>query len=245
MDDTLPTVEECALLVDLASTHGEQELAMRVVRAAAQRGFILPERGYPVRETPSVLEGPEAAAIFGITRQESGFDPRVSSSVGARGMMQIMPATARSVAKRIGVAYDPNRLSDPDYNMRLGSAYLGHMITGFSGSYVLAAAAYNAGPGRPAAWVGFCGDPRNTEADPLDFIECIPFSETRNYVMRVMENVQVYRARLGGGSAPLTLTEDLRRGIYRPKPAVVIETAANDEAPANGSSSGTTTLSQP
>ena len=245
LDDTLPTVEECALLVDLASAHGEQELAMRVVRAAAQRGFILPERGYPVRETPSVLEGPEAAAIFGITRQESGFDPRVSSGVGARGMMQIMPATARSVAKRIGVAYDPNRLSDPDYNMRLGSAYLGHMITGFSGSYVLAAAAYNAGPGRPAAWVGFCGDPRNTEADPLDFIECIPFSETRNYVMRVMENVQVYRARLGGGSAPLTLTEDLRRGIYRPKPAVLIETAANDEAPANGSSSGTSTLSQP
>ena len=245
LDDTLPTVEECALLVDLAATHGEQELAMRVVRAVAQRGFILPERGYPVRLTPSTLEGPEAAAIFGITRQESGFDPRVASGVGAQGMMQIMPATARSVAKRIGVAYDPNRLNDPDYNMRLGSAYLGHMISGFSGSYVLAAAAYNAGPGRPAAWVGFCGDPRNTQADPLDFIECIPFSETRNYVMRVMENVQVYRARLGGGSAPLTLTDDLRRGIYTPKPAVLIETAAKMEAPENGSSSGTSTLSQP
>jgi len=245
LDDTLPTLEECALLVDLASTHGEQELAMRVVRAVAQRGFILPERGYPIRETPSLLEGPEAAAIFGITRQESGFDPRVASGVGARGMMQIMPATARSVAKRIGIAYDPNRLNDPDYNMRLGSAYLGHMITGFSGSYVLAAAAYNAGPGRPAAWVGFCGDPRNMQADPLDFIECIPFSETRNYVMRVMENVQVYRARLGGGSAPLTLTEDLRRGIYRPKPAALIETASNDEALANSSNLGISTLPQP
>ena len=245
LDDTLPTVEECALLVDLASTHGEQELAMRVVRAVAQRGFILPERGYPVREAPAALEAPEPAAVFGITRQESGFDPRVASGVGARGMMQIMPATARSVAKRIGVAYDPNRLSDPDYNMRLGSAYLGHMINGFSGSYVLAAAAYNAGPGRPAAWVGFCGDPRNSQADPLDFIECIPFSETRNYVMRVMENVQVYRARLGGGSAPLTLSDDLRRGIYPPKPAVLVETAANAETAANGSSSGTSTLSQP
>ncbi len=245
LDDSLPTVEECALLVDLAAAHGEQELAMRVVRAVAQRGFILPERGYPVREAPTALEAPEAAAVFGITRQESGFDPRVASGVGARGMMQIMPATARSVAKRIGVAYDPDRLSDPDYNMRLGSAYLGHMINGFSGSYVLAAAAYNAGPGRPAAWVGFCGDPRNTAADPLDFIECIPFSETRNYVMRVMENVQVYRARLGGGSAPLTLSDDLRRGIYTPKPAIVIETASNEEALANGSSSGTSTLSQP
>ncbi len=245
LDDTLQTVEDCALLVDLAATHGEQELAMRVVRAVAQRGFILPERGYPVRETPTVLEGPEAAAIFGITRQESGFDPHVASGVGARGMMQIMPATARSVAKRIGVAYDPNRLNDPDYNMRLGSAYLGHMINGFSGSYVLAAAAYNAGPGRPAAWVGFCGDPRNTKVDPLDFIECIPFSETRNYVMRVMENVQVYRARLGGGSAPLTLSDDLRRGIYTPKPTVLIQTASNADALANGASSGTSTLSQP
>ena len=246
LDDVLPTTEECALLVDLASTHGEQELAMRVVRAAAQRGIILPERGYPVRETPMTFEAPEPAAVFGITRQESGFDPRVSSGVGARGMMQIMPDTARSVAKKIGVAYDPNRLSDPDYNMRLGSAYLSHMINGFSGSYVLAAAAYNAGPGRPAAWVGFCGDPRNAQIDPLDFIECIPFSETRNYVMRVMENVQVYRARLGGGSAPLTLSDDLRRGIYRPKPPLLVQTAANEEAETvSGSSAGTSSLAQP
>lgn len=214
LDDTLPSAEECALLVDLARSFGDQDLSMRVVRGAAQRGFVLPARGYPVREVPLAPEAPEPAAIFGITRQESGFDPRVRSGVGAQGMMQIMPATARSTARRIGVAYEPGRMNDPDYNMRLGSAYLGHMINGFGGSYVLAAAAYNAGPGRPAAWVGFCGDPRSAGTDPLDFIECIPFAETRNYVMRVLENVQVYRARLNGGSAPLTLSQDLRRGTF-------------------------------
>ena len=168
----------------------------------------------PVREAPLAPEAPEPAAVFGITRQESGFDPRVRSGAGAQGMMQIMPATAKSTARRIGIAFEPHRMSDPDYNMRIGSAYLGHMINGFGGSYVLAAAAYNAGPGRPAAWVSFCGDPRSPGTDPLDFIECIPFAETRNYVMRVLENIQVYRARLNGGSAPLTLSQDLRRGQF-------------------------------
>ena len=88
------------------------------------------------------------------------------------------------------------------------------MVDNFSGSYVMAAAGYNAGPGRPAKWAGDCGDPRGGASDPSDFIECIPFSETRNYVMRVMENVQVYRARLAGGSAPLTLASDLKRGSW-------------------------------
>ena len=245
LDDTLPNAEECALLVDLARSLGDQDLSMRVVRGAAQRGFILAERGYPVRDAPLAAEAPEPAAVLGITRQESGFDPRVRSGVGAQGMMQVMPATARSTAKRIGVAYEPGRMNDPDYNMRLGSAYLGQMINGFGGSYVLAAAAYNAGPGRPAAWVGFCGDPRSSNTDPLDFIECIPFAETRNYVMRVMENVQVYRARLNGGSAPLTLSKDLRRGMFGNGLAV---TAQNDRISTSElGSDGTagSTLAQP
>jgi len=98
--------------------------------------------------------------------------------------------------------------------MRLGSRYLGQLVNQFSGSYVMAIAGYNAGPGRPAQWTNFCGDPRGGATDPVDFVECIPFSETRNYVMRVMENVQVYRAKLAGGSAPITLTADLKRGAY-------------------------------
>jgi soluble lytic murein transglycosylase len=98
--------------------------------------------------------------------------------------------------------------------MRLGSAFLGQLVGQFSGSYVMAVAAYNAGPGRPTQWANYCGDPRGTTTDPIDFIECIPFSETRNYVMRVLEGMQVYRAKLHGGQAPVTLSSDLARGSY-------------------------------
>jgi soluble lytic murein transglycosylase len=214
MAEALPSTEEYAMLVDMARASGDQDLAMRVVRLGAQHGYVLPERGYPIRNAPNSPEAAEAAMVFGITRQESGFDPYVRSPVGARGMMQLMPATAAVMARKIGEPYGPGRLDDPDYNMRLGAAYLGHMINNFSGSYVMAAAGYNAGPGRPLEWIGYCGDPRSGSVDPLDFIECIPFSETRNYVMRVMEAAEVYRARLNGGSAPLTLAADLKRGGY-------------------------------
>ena len=213
IDDTLPTAAECGLLVDLARGYGDQDLAMRVVRTAATRGFVLPERGYPVRTTPRNGSA-EPAMILAVVRQESGFDPRVRSGAGARGMMQLMPGTATIVARQQGVEYSASMLDDPEYNMRLGSAYLGQMIDTFSGSYLLAAAAYNAGPGRPAQWVTACGDPRSSSVDPADFIECIPFSETRNYVMRVMEGMNVYRARLNGGRGKLTAAADLKRGGY-------------------------------
>ncbi len=212
LSESLPDAVSEAQLVDLAVVQGEQELAMRVVRNAAKRGFILPERGYPVRMPPGDVSAPETAFILGIVRQESSFDPMARSGTGALGMMQLMPATARGVARRSGLG--AGRLEDPDYNMRVGSAFLGQLVDQFSGSYVLAAAAYNAGPGRPNQWTSVCGDPRGSESDPLDFVECIPFSETRDYVMRVLEATQVYRARLNGGEAPLTLRADLRRGVY-------------------------------
>jgi soluble lytic murein transglycosylase len=212
--EDLPSCAEYALLVDLAHGYGDQDLAMRVVRIAAQHGFILPDRGYPMRTISLSADAAEAPMVYGITRQESNFDPRVRSGVGARGMMQLMPETARALARRMGEPYQSGLLDDPDYNMRLGSSYLGHLITDFSGSYVLATAAYNAGPGRPAEWAGYCGDPRQSSVDPADFIECIPFSETRNYVMRVMEAAEVYRARMNGGAAPLLLSADLKRGGY-------------------------------
>jgi soluble lytic murein transglycosylase len=214
VDETLPGGAESALLVDLAQSYDDQDLAMKVIRKAAHNGHVLPERGYPVRAAPVSPEAPEAAIVFGITRQESGFDPRVRSGAGARGMMQLMPETAHAVARRIGEPYSTARLDEADYNMRLGASYLGHMINDFSGSYVLAAAAYNAGPGRAAEWVTYCGDPRASSTDPVDFVECIPFSETRNYVMRVLEATQVYRARMNSGIAPLTLSADLKRGGY-------------------------------
>ena len=210
---TLPSAAEEAQLVDIARDYGEQELSMKVVRTAAQHGFILPERGYPIR-TASLPSGVETALVLGITREESGFDPRVRSGAGAEGMMQLMPGTASVLARRMGYSYGPGRLQDADFNMQLGSAYLGKLVSDFSGSYVMAAAAYNAGPGRPAEWTAYCGDPRSSSTDPADYIECIPFSETRNYVMRVLEATEVYRARLAGGSAPLALPADLKRGAY-------------------------------
>lgn len=222
IDDTLPNAQESALLVDMARGYGDQDLAMRAVRAAAQRGFILPERGYPLLDhhfTP----GPgaaETAFVYSISRQESNFDPEARSGVGARGMMQLMPATASLVARKLGEAHSVDRLSEASYNMRLGSVYLGQMVNSFSGSYIMAAAAYNAGPGRPAKWAGLCGDPRGATTDPLDFIECIPFSETRNYVMRTLETTMVYRARLNGGVTPLNLSGDLKRGGYAYTPTV-------------------------
>ena len=210
--DQLASPEELALLVDMIKLYGDQDLSMRVVRAGAQKGLILPERGYPVRTVAQGYGLAEPAFALSITRQESNFDPNARSSVGARGMMQLMPGTAASVARRIGVGYSPGRLDDATYNMQLGASYLGQITEELGGSYVMAAAGYNAGPGRARQWASDCGDPRQSSVDPADYIECIPFSETRNYAMRIMETLQVYRARLAGGAAPLTLTADLHRG---------------------------------
>ncbi|HEY0650312.1 lytic transglycosylase domain-containing protein [Phenylobacterium sp.] len=214
LDDVLPDRVEQALLIDAIRSYGDQDTSMKAARGAAQRGFILADRAYPYRTPPSVMGAPEPALVLGVTRQESGFDPGVRSGADARGMMQLLPSTAAIVARRMGVGYSASMLYEPDYNMRLGSSYLGQMVNRFSGSYVMAAAGYNAGPGRPAQWVSMCGDPRAGSTDPLDFIECIPFSETRNYVMRVLENMTVYRAKMNGGSAKITLSQDLKRGGY-------------------------------
>jgi soluble lytic murein transglycosylase len=214
IDDTVPTTVQAAMLVDAIRSYGDQDTSMKAARAAATRGLILADRAYPMRATPNVLGAPEPALVLGITRQESGFDPGVRSHADARGMMQLLPSTASSVARRMGMGFSAARLYEADYNMQLGSSFLGQLVDRFSGSYVLAAAGYNAGPGRPPQWTSFCGDPRAGSADPLDFIECIPFSETRNYVMRVMENMTVYRAKLNGGTAQITMARDLRRGSY-------------------------------
>lgn len=215
-DDGLPSAEEYALLSDLAKQYGDQDLAMRVARAGAQRGFLLAERGYPIRMPPAGGGLPEPALSLAIIRQESNFDPGQRSGPGARGLMQVMPSTAQGIARRIGVSYSAARLNEPDYNMQLGTAVLQQMLEDQGGSYLLTAAAYNAGPGRAAQWITTCGDPRATSTDPADFIECISIAETRNYVMRILETTEVYRARLAGGSAPLTLTADLKRGGWTP-----------------------------
>jgi len=218
--ETSAKTEDYALLVDLARGSGDQDLALRIARSANYRGYYLPERGYPVVDTPQPPGSAEPDFMLAIARQESSFDPHAKSGVGARGLMQLMPSTAAHLAKTLGIRYSHVRLDEPTYNMTLGGYFLGRLTSQFGGSYVLAAAAYNAGPGRPADWVNTCGDPRKTGADPTDFLECIPFTETRTYVMRVMENKAIYRARLNGGSAPLTLSEDLKRGTWAPLPTI-------------------------
>ncbi|TNF64523.1 MAG: lytic transglycosylase domain-containing protein, partial [Rhodobacteraceae bacterium] len=145
-----------------------------------------------------------------IARRESEFDPKVVSPVGALGLMQVMPGTAKMMAGKLGLAYEPGRLTaDPDYNARLGSAYLAELVAEFGPVPVLVAAGYNAGPGRPRRWIGELGDPRGGTVDVIDWIESIPFTETRNYVMRVAESLPVYRARLGRPDAVPRLSQEL------------------------------------
>jgi soluble lytic murein transglycosylase len=218
--DTSKKTEDYVMLVDMARARGDQDLALRVARAGNYRGYYLPERGYPVRVPPQAPGSAEPSFMLAITRQESSFEPRARSSVGARGLMQLMPATAAGLARRLGKPYSQSSLDDPNYNMELGGVFLGQLLNRFGGSYVLASAAYNAGPGRPATWINTCGDPRQGKVEPTDFIECIPFTETRNYVMRVLENNAIYRARLNGGVAPLTLSADIRKGALTEQPSI-------------------------
>ena len=229
LDTVLPNAEEEALLVDLTARYDSQVMAMKVARMSMQRGFYLPERAYPLRAVPDV-PAPEKAFVLAITRQESGFDPTVRSHANARGMMQLIPSTARIVARRLGASYSDQRLYEPDFNMSLGAYHLGELVTRFDGSYVMAAAGYNAGPSRMAQWVSDCGDPRGPNADALSFIECHPFRETRDYMMRVTENMRIYRARLAGGTAPLTALADVQRGVPAP-----ISTAPDEEDQGDGS----------
>jgi len=222
LDDTLPGITDLAQLMDMARGYGDGFGAMMVGRAASQRGFLMPERQYPIRIPPVVAGAAPLEFTLAITRQESSFDPRARSAADARGMMQFLPSTASGVARRLGMPYSAERLWDADYNMTLGSYHLGELMSQFSGSMLLTTVGYNAGPARAPQWTARCGDPRGGVAgggvDPTDFIECAPFTETRNYMMRVMENMSVYKARLNGGSAPLTLSRDIAAGSNGPRP---------------------------
>ena len=202
--------EDLLLAAELAMELGRQDLALSAAKSG--RGTVdLVDHLFPLRPLPAQL-GVEEALLLSVMRQESAFDPAAVSSAGARGLMQLIPATAKAVAKRNGIAYKPALLiDDPDYNIRLGSAYLASLLSDYGGSYVLALAAYNAGPTRVNEWLAAHGDPRDSKVDAIDWVERIPFSETRNYVQRIMETLAVYRHRLGPGKLALTLDQDLKR----------------------------------
>ena len=189
-------IDRSALIAEMAADAGELGTAVFTARRAATGRMILPSLGYPILN-PTPVQGPEPAFVHAIIRQESSFESTAISRVGARGLMQLMPATAKLTAKSIGEEYDLGSLiARPDYNVRLGSTYLKQMVNRFDGHYIKAIAAYNAGPGRVAAWVRAHGDPSDPSVDVIDWIERIPFSETRNYVQRVLEALHVYRDRL-------------------------------------------------
>jgi soluble lytic murein transglycosylase len=214
LDDQLQTPAEHEMLSELARVNFYTKIAVRSAKAGIRRGIVAQDAAFPLLDLPPAARGadrPEPALVLAIARQESEFDPQAVSPVGARGLMQIMPATARMTAKRAGVTYSQASLTDPNYNLTLGSAYLQELIDQFGGSYVLAIASYNAGPGRANQWMSDWGDPRMGSVDVVDWVELIPISETRNYVQRVMENLQVYRYRLAAGPTPIKLDADLRR----------------------------------
>jgi soluble lytic murein transglycosylase len=184
---------ELRMIADLATQLDRQELAVRTAKQARSKGVLLTEHLFPQLELPRE-PGPEAALVLALIRQESAFDSKAISRAGARGLMQLMPSTARLVARNTGEVYSAYWLtSDPDYNVRLGRAYLKSMLQRFDGAYVLALAAYNAGPHRVDRWLVTNGDPRTAAIDTVDWIEQIPFGETRNYVQRVLESLSVYR----------------------------------------------------
>ena len=162
---------------------------------------------------PLTGDKPERALTYAIIRQESQFEADAVSRAGARGLMQLMPATARSVAKSEGLGASPDdKLFDPAFNIRLGRSYLASLVDDFGGSYVLAIASYNAGPGRAREWMRSFGDPRSPEVDVVDWVEMIPFEETRTYVQRVMENLHVYRRNLQPTQLAVDVERDLKRG---------------------------------
>lgn len=188
--------EERLLVAQLAQEADRPREAVRAAKRANQLDNIIGAAGYPLwplpkRDADTKLED---ALVLSVIRQESGFDRNAISRAGARGMMQLLPATAQQVAKGLSEPYSRSRLlTDPGYNIRLGGGYLEQMLERFDGSPPLALAAYNAGPRRVVRWLRENGDPRTGNIDMLDWIETIPFSETRNYVQRVLESVPVYR----------------------------------------------------
>lgn len=213
LGETLLDGGEIALLVDMAEGTGSHQLALQIGKSAVSRGVPVDALAFPISAIPASAKTPgiERPVVFAIARQESAFNPGAVSGAGARGLLQLMPSTAKSVAKDIGLAYSKSRLTtDPGYNATLGAAHLGDLVDDFGGSYVMTFAGYNAGASRVNQWVKAHGDPRNPNVDVVNWIEMIPFTETRNYVQRVMENLQVYRARLG--SRTLSIEQDLHRG---------------------------------
>jgi soluble lytic murein transglycosylase len=204
-----------AELADIATRHDDARATLLIGKAMLGRGYPFERYAFPDFGIPDYQQiGPtvEPCVVYSIVRQESAFNPHVVSSANAYGLMQVTPDAGRDTAKRFNVTFDQRRLADDvAYNAQLGTAELGNALASWRGSYILAFVAYNAGPRRAKEWIEQYGDPRDPKVDPIDWIERIPISETRNYVERVIENMQVYRA-LVENNPKLSIEADLRRG---------------------------------
>ncbi len=214
LDDQLTNEADFTLLSRIAEEYQAPDIGVRGAKAGMAKGIVAADAAYPVVNYPLLREPKvERPLMLALSRQESEMNPNAISHVGARGLMQFMPATARNEARLRGLPYRKSWLTDdPGYNMTLGGQHLDTLLGQFNGSYIMTAAAYNAGPSRPKQWVKDYGDPRTGQIDPIDWVEFIPFSETRNYVQRVLENTQIYRQRLSGEEGEIRLSEDLQRG---------------------------------
>jgi soluble lytic murein transglycosylase len=201
------------LIAVLARQSHHDDIALSAAKAARENGAEMADYLFPVIQLPPGGKA-EPAFVLGLIRQESAFNPQAASGAGAMGLMQLMPSTAQQMAKELKIAkFKPSRLTDPRLNVEIGRAYLDKLVDRFDGSYLLATAAYNAGPSRVRDWISAYGDPRDADTDVVDWVESLPFDETRNYIQRVMENLQVYRSRLSKGPSKIALESDLRRSI--------------------------------
>ncbi|HTV38439.1 MAG TPA: lytic transglycosylase domain-containing protein [Xanthobacteraceae bacterium] len=204
-----------ATLAEITAHHNDARSTLLIGKTALGRGFAFARYAFPDFGVPEYRQiGPqvERCVVYSIVRQESAFNTKVVSGANALGLMQVTPSAGRNTARKFKVPFDQHRLlGDVAYNAQLGTAELGDDIKTFRGSYILAFVAYNAGPHRAQEWIEQYGDPRNPKVDPIDWIERIPISETRYYVQRVLENMQVYRARLEN-DPKLSIEADMRRG---------------------------------
>ena len=209
------TADEADAVAAIIAREASPYLTLRFAKAESHYGVDIDDWSYPIRAMPKwkrIGDPVERALVFGLSRQESEFNAHAHSHSGARGLMQLMPGTARLIARQYRLGYSKSKLtSDPSYNVMLGAAHLGDLIDRFDGSYILTFVGYNAGPGRAKQWIDMYGDPRDAKVDPIDWVEEIPFTETRNYVQKVLQNIHVYRSRLDPKSM-ISMRADLARG---------------------------------
>lgn len=216
MDDEAKSIEELSLLAADAKRFGYYKASIRAAKQASQFQSMLTDSGYPVIDAILKLEGSfDIPFVFAIARQESEFNYQAVSSARAYGLMQMINSTARATARKHRIPYSQSKMtSDINYSANLGALHLHDLLRNYDGSYIMAAAAYNAGESRVNQWNRTYGDPRRGEIDPIDWLESIPFSETRNYVHRVMENIEVYRARLNNDQAENRMYQNLTTGAF-------------------------------